>query len=235
VPVLTTALLDRALELASLLVPANSPAVLGLARDLKAYLEALVQESRPGAVASRRAVAWTRGLLRYQIAHDRARRKVLDIVDPETGVSGEEVLEAVRVEQAERELAGWGRALERRERLALAGLSTNEEREEISSLIRGGLLHTGPEGFSSSASLRRRACAWMFAVLTVGCLALALWLLQKGNSLDPWYIVVHVVGTGGLAWWFSKDLFAAARTAETAVRAGNSVLRPRRLDAEGLS
>lgn len=156
---------------------------------------------------------------------------MLEIVDPESGATAEEVLASLRTEHCARELARWGRPLESRERLAIAGLSGTVERDEVSELLRNGLLRTDPGRFSTSAAMRLRACAWIFVLLISGPLALMIWVLRSGTRFDPWYVAAHAVGTSILAWWFARDIFAAARTAEAAVIAANEALRPRPYDS----
>ena len=226
------ALVDRALELASQELPPDSPLILGRSLEYRRYFDSILDGDQRWPVARRRLSAWLSGLLEHQLVHDLAVRAVLERLDPESGADAAEVLAAIQTEQSARDLARWGRPLGVRERLAVAGVSNPAASEEISTLIRQDLLRTDPTGFSSSAALRRRASAWLFVLVVSGVMGFNLWILLGNLPLDAWYLTVHVVGTAGLCWWLSKDIFAQARSAESAVRAANEALRPRPLKAK---
>jgi len=224
-------LIDRALELGALGSPADSPVVLARARLYKEYFDRLVTDSKSTTVVRRRLMACLRGRLVQQLAHDRARRLVLVLVDENSGASAEELLAAIRAEESAREFAQWGRALEYRERLALAGLATPALHKELSALIQDELLQVRQDGISSTAAVRRRCCAWLFVLVIVVIMAIVWTAVQGAARVFPWYSAVHVVGTAVLAWWLSRDLFEAARSAENAVRAANGALRPKPLQS----
>lgn len=224
------AVVDRADELAAMLVPEGSPLILERTAELKEYFDALVAEEaddKPLRVLRRRWTACVRRLLRHQLAHDRARRALLQILDMESGATAEEVLAAIEAEQSARELSEYGRSLNDPQRRALMGLADGTQRDSFAKLIREDLVETDRKGFSTSAVLRRAAAAWLFILVIAGALSTALLVLSRGMELDPWFLVVFLVGTVLVCRWFSKDFFDAARRAKTAVSSARSVFGPK--------
>jgi hypothetical protein len=160
-------------------------------------------------------------------SHAVDRLRVLRLVDLECGASAANVLVAIEAEQVGRESATYGRTLEGPERLALRALDDRNAQGDLARLVRQGRMQIDQGKLSSPSSAQSRRAGWMVVTAIVAVLGTAIGLLRSSLLVSPAYLLAFVGGMATLSWWFSRDYFAAARSADNALRSANAALRPK--------